>query len=71
MEFCKCSMFCCGLLCVHSHSSFAVVLVGKRERESKRERWLICSVLLVCNDCYVALPSGATSLSAVCNCGIS
>ena len=27
--FCNCSMFCCVLL--HAHSSFAVILMGKRE----------------------------------------
>ena len=27
--FCKCSMFCCVLL--HVHSSFAIILMGKRE----------------------------------------
>ena len=27
--FCNCSMFCCALLCVHS--SFAIILMGKRE----------------------------------------
>ena len=29
MGFCNCSMFCCALLCVHS--SFAIILMGKRE----------------------------------------
>ena len=29
MEFCNCSMFCCVLLWVHS--SFAIILMGKRE----------------------------------------
>ena len=27
--FCNCSMFCCALLCVHS--SFEIILLGKRE----------------------------------------
>ena len=27
--FCKCSMFCCALLCVHS--SFSIISMGKRE----------------------------------------
>ena len=27
--FCNCSMFCCALLCVHS--SFAIILMGRRE----------------------------------------
>ena len=29
MGFCNCSMFCCALFYVHS--SFAIILVGKRE----------------------------------------
>ena len=29
VRFCNCSMFCCALLCVHS--SFAIILMGKRE----------------------------------------
>ena len=29
MGFCNCSMFCCALICVHS--SFAIILIGKRE----------------------------------------
>ena len=29
MVFCNCSMVCCALLCVHS--SFAIILMGKRE----------------------------------------
>ena len=29
MGFCNCSMFCCALLCIHS--SFAIILIGKRE----------------------------------------
>ena len=29
LGFCSCSMFCCALLCVHS--SFALILMGKRE----------------------------------------
>ena len=30
LGFCNCCMFCCALLCVHS--SFAIILMGKRER---------------------------------------
>ena len=40
--FCVCSMFCCTLLCVLS--SFEIILMGKRERES----WLL----------YVVCPPG-------------
>ena len=35
-RFSNCSMFCYGLLCVHS--SFAIILMGKREN------WLLCLV---------------------------
>ena len=37
-------MFCCTLLYVHS--SFAIILMGKRERERERESWLLCLVCL-------------------------
>ena len=29
VRICNCSMFCCALLCVHS--SFVIILMGKRE----------------------------------------
>ena len=35
--FCVCSMFCCTLLCVRS--SFAIILMGKRERWSLYVVW--------------------------------
>ena len=47
-------MFCCTLLCVHS--SFAIILMGKRE---------LVALL------KFALPRSAMGLSAVCDCGIS
>ena len=55
-------MFCCALLCVHS--SFAIILIGKREL-------FALLIFLVSRDCCVALPHDATGLSAVCDCGIS
>ena len=58
MGVCNCSMLCCTLLYVHS--SFAIILMGKREL-----------VALVPRDCCVALPRGAMGLSAVCDCDIS
>ena len=64
MGLCNCSMFCCVLLCVLS--SFAIILMGKRELVV-----LLCFVFLVSHDCFVALPHGAMGLSAVCDCGIS
>ena len=57
-------MFCCALFYVHS--SFAIILMGKRELVA-----LLFFVFLVSYDCCVALPPSATGLSAVCECGIS
>ena len=62
-------MFYCALLCVHS--SFAIILMGKRERERERAGCFALFVFLVYRDYCVALPRGATGLSAVCDCGIS
>ena len=50
-------------------SSFAIILIGKRERAS-------CFTLVVFQmfcDCYssVCLPHGTVDWSAVCDCGIS
>ena len=59
MGVCNCSVFCCTLLCVHS--SIAIILMGKRE----------LFVFLVSRGGWVALPHGATGLSAVYDCGIS
>ena len=53
-------MFCCTLLYVHS--SFAINLMGKRERAGCFA-WF---VLLVSRECCVTLPRGAVGLSAVC-----
>ena len=65
MGFCNCSMFCC-VLQLSVHSSFAIVLMGKRELVV-----FALFVFLVSLDCCVALPHDATALSAVCDCGIS
>ena len=56
-------MFYCTLLYVHS--SFAIILMGKRDGCFA---WF---VFLVSRDCCVALPRSAMGLSAVCDCGIS
>ena len=64
MGFCNCSMFDFVLLCVHS--SFTIILMGKRELIA-----LPSFVFLVSPDCCVALPHGATDLSAICERGIS
>ena len=53
-------MFCCTLLYVYS--SFAVILMGKRE---------LVALLGLSRDGCVSLPRGAMGLSAVCDCGIS
>ena len=47
------------------HSSFAIILMGKRELVA------LLNVFLVSRDCCMALPRGAIGLSAVCDCGIS
>ena len=60
---CNCSMFCCTFL--HVHSSFAIILMGKRAG------CFAYFVVLVSRDCCVALPRGVMGLSAVCDCGIS
>ena len=50
--FYNCSMFCCALL--YAHSSFVVILMGKRELVA-----LLFFVFLVSRDCGVALPHDA------------
>ena len=57
-------MFCCALLCVYS--SFAIILIGKRELVA-----LLLFVCLVSRDCCVALTQNTKGLSAVYDCGIS
>ena len=52
-------MFCCTLL--YDHSSFANILMAKRE----------VVALLCLSDCCVALPPDAMGLSAVRDCGIT
>ena len=54
-------MFCCTLLYVHS--SIAIILMGKRELVALLNLSFWCLMM--------ALPHGATGLSAVCDCGIS
>ena len=58
-------MFCCTLLYVHS--SFAIILMSKRERAGCFAKF----VLLVFRDGCVARPRGDLGLCAVCDCGIS
>ena len=71
MGVCNCSMFCCTLRYVYS--SFAIIFMGKRERERQRERagCFALFVFLVSLDGYVALPRGIMGMSAVCDRGIS
>ena len=56
-------MFCCTLLYVHS--SFAIILVGKRQLVALLSLSSWCLVIVVCSS------SDAMGLSAVCDCGIS
>ena len=58
---CNSSLFCCTLLYIHTR--FAIILMGKRERE--------LFVFLMSRDCCVALTCDAMGLSAICDCGIS
>ena len=62
MGFCIFSMFSCALLCVYS--SFAIILMGKRELVA------LFFALLVSCDCCVTLAKYAARLSLVCDCGI-
>ena len=45
MGFSNCSMFCCALLCVHS--SFAIILMGKRELVALLCLSSLCLVIVV------------------------
>ena len=45
MGFCNCSMFCCALLYVHS--SFAIILMGKRELVALLSLSSWCLVIVV------------------------
>ena len=56
-------MFCCTLLYVHS--SFAVILMGKRELVALLGLSSWCLVIVV----HAALPRCAMGLSAVYDCG--
>ena len=62
MGVCNCSMFCCTLLYVHS--SFAIILMGKRE---------LVALLSLSSWCLVVFVwlFASMGLSAVCDCGIS
>ena len=59
--FCNCFMVCCAFLC--TNSSIAIILMWTRE--------LIALLFCLPGDYCVALPHGATDLSAVFDCGIS
>ena len=64
MGVCNRSMFCCMLL--YGPSSFAIILMGKRELVAllSLSSWYLVIVLWL----FLAVPMG---LSAVCDCGIS
>ena len=62
MGVCNCSMFCCTLLYVHS--SFAIILMGKRELVALLSLsswclvmvvWLFLAVPLVCLRCVIVV----------------
>ena len=59
MGACICFMFCCTLLYVHS--SFSIILMGKRG---------LVAFMMSRNGC-IALPRSFMGVSAVCDCGIS
>ena len=54
MEVCNCSMFCCTLLYVHS--SFAIILMGKRELIALLNLSSWCLVMV--EQLFLALPRG-------------
>ena len=64
MGACNCYMFCCTLLYVHS--SFAIILMGKRELVALLSLSSWCFVIVVWLFLF-----GAIGLSAVCDSGIS
>ena len=51
---------------LYVHSSFAIILMGKREKAG----FFAWFVFLVSCDCCVALPCDAISLSMACDCDI-
>ena len=72
MGFCNCSMFCCALLCVHS--SFAIILMEKRELVALLclsswclviVVWLFLAVPLVCLQFVIVVCSDHTHY--ICN----
>ena len=54
MGVCKCSVFCCALLCVHS--SIAIILVGKRELVALLDLSSWCLVMV--ERLFLAVPWG-------------
>ena len=68
-EICVC-LCCYALLFVHS--SFAIILKRKRKQLEKAGYFAIIVLQMYCYiKCAVALPHGAMSWSAVCECGVS
>ena len=58
-------MFCYSVLCVES--SFAIIMMGKREAGC----FALTILLMFCDSqCSVGLPPGAVDWSAVCDCDI-
>ena len=67
MGVCNCSLFCCTLFYVHS--SFAIILMGKRGLVDVLSLSSWCLVIIIW--LVLAVPCGSMALSAVCDCGIS
>ena len=53
MEVCNCSMFCCTLLYVHS--SFAIILMGKKELDALLSLSSWCLVIYVVVRLFLAV----------------
>ena len=61
MGFCNCSMFCCTYLYVHS--SFAIILIGKRELVALLSLSSWCLVIIVW--LFLAVPWGCLQFVTV------
>ena len=68
MGFCNCSMFCCALHCIHS--SFAIILMGKRELVALLSLSSWCLVIVVFPDhthlILLIIPEVSLTFSSLC-----
>ena len=60
VRVCNCSMFCCTLL--YAHSSFATILMGKRELVALLGVPCWCLVIVVKQHCFASLRTGKMHL---------